>query len=91
MTAMSFISDPQRGQTNGSTSYTFAMSLAHAERQALCGTVCVLSGLSSAGSCWGCESLRNQHERNFAQGGRTGRCQRHVTRNQRYFLTSYLI
>ncbi len=34
MMAMSFISNPRRAQTNASTSYTFAISLAHAERQA---------------------------------------------------------
>jgi hypothetical protein len=53
MTAMSLISDPHRGQSNGlslsasrpavppwgSISYTFALSLAHAERQAACDTV----------------------------------------------------
>jgi len=38
MSAMSFISEPHRGQSMGSTSYTFAISLAQADRQAACGT-----------------------------------------------------
>ena len=67
--AMSFISDPQRGQISGlslsasrppsrrenapagqelppetSTTYTFAISLAHAERQTRSGTVSVWAG-----------------------------------------------
>jgi hypothetical protein len=33
MTVMSFNSDPQRAQINASTSYTFAIRLAHVERQ----------------------------------------------------------
>ena len=36
---MSLIWEPHRGQTKGSTSYTFAISRAHAERQAACDTV----------------------------------------------------
>jgi hypothetical protein len=44
MIAMSFISDPQRGQISGSTSYTFAISVAHAERQTRGGTVSVWAG-----------------------------------------------
>ena len=39
MTAMSLISEPHRGQTNGLISYTYAISLAHAERPAACDTV----------------------------------------------------
>ena len=48
MTAMSFISDRQRGQISGSTSYTFAIRLAHAERQVRCVTVCASGGPASA-------------------------------------------
>ena len=48
MTAMSFISDRQRGQISGSTSYTFAIGLAHAERQVRCVTVCASGGPASA-------------------------------------------
>jgi hypothetical protein len=41
MTAMSLISDPHRVQIRGSTSYTLAISFAHAEREAHWGTVFV--------------------------------------------------
>ena len=58
MTAMSFISDPQRGQISGSTSYTLAISLAHAERQARWGTVCAVGCPASVGSCWACDSFQ---------------------------------
>ena len=53
MTAMSFISDPQRGHINGSTSYTFAINLAQAERQARGGTVRVCFGVGPEGESWG--------------------------------------
>ena len=39
MTARMRMRDEQRGHTNGPISYTFAMSLAHAERHAGSGTV----------------------------------------------------
>jgi hypothetical protein len=42
MTAMSFISDPPRGQIKGLTLHSLAISLAHAERQVRCGTLCAL-------------------------------------------------
>jgi len=58
MTAMSFIWDPQRGHISGSTSYTFAISLAQAERQARCGMVCAVECPRSAGGCSGCEALQ---------------------------------
>jgi hypothetical protein len=54
MSAMSFISEPHRGQSMGSTSYSFAISLAQAERQAACGTVVgsVASVCAGTGSMW---------------------------------------
>jgi hypothetical protein len=39
ISAMSLNSDPHRGQSKESTSETFTISLAQAERQAACGTV----------------------------------------------------
>jgi hypothetical protein len=57
MTVMGFISDPQQGQINGSTSYTLATSRAHAERQARWGTVRVGVGMGWEGDCQGWKSL----------------------------------
>ncbi len=54
MTAMSLILEPHRGQSNGLISYTFAISLAHAERQVACDTVVgsVPSACGDIGSTW---------------------------------------
>ena len=79
MTAMSFISDPQRGQISGSTSYTFAISLAHAELQALRGTVSVLFGVGSEGNSWGWESFQAAGARR-ATWGKV--CQRALQREE---------
>jgi hypothetical protein len=72
MTAMSFISDAQRGHISGSTSYTFAISLAQAERQARCGTDSVWFGAGSEGESWGWESFQAAGARRATWGKREG-------------------
>ena len=79
MTAMSFISDPQRGQVSGSTSSTFVIGLAYAERQARRGTVSVLFGVGSEGNPWGWESFQAAGARR-ATWGRC--CQRALHREE---------
>ena len=79
MTAMSFISDPQRVQISGSTSYTFAINLAHAERQARRGTVRVLFGVGTEGNSWGWESFQASGARRATWGKR---CQRALHREE---------
>ena len=79
MTAMSFISDPQRGQAMTCNSYTFAISLAHEERQAPCGTVSVLFGVGSEGNSWGWESFQAAGARRATWGKR---CQRALHREE---------
>ena len=79
MTAMSFISDPQRGQISGSTSYTFAISLAHAERQARWGTVSVGRVLVQKVTPWAWESFQAAGARRATWGKR---CQRALHREE---------
>jgi hypothetical protein len=59
MTAMSFISEPHFGQINGSTSYTYAISLAHAERQARWGRICLRANPGTPSSCSACDSFQS--------------------------------
>lgn len=79
MTAMSFIWDLRRGQISGSTSYTFAISLAHADRQARRGTISVLFGIGSEGNSWGWESFQAAGARRATWGKR---CQRALHREE---------
>jgi len=75
MSAMSFISEPHRGQSIGSTSYAFAISLAQADRQAACGTVG--SGCAGTGSMWDWRHPRGAARRMWGHA-----CQRTLHREE---------